>query len=215
VPISKELIAVGQREVVLVLKGRGNHREQLFPLEGAEALREGFGGEYSFTWGKIYDENTDLSEIDYSRPRKRLEQVVTTRTGDNVHFEFGSALLKGAGRYQVRVMCAVWLRWLESPKSTLRIVGHADTVDTEDHNTTLSVMRAKNVQLAIKDVLGAKLAVPDTAMPTVGRGEQEADEDKAARERAVGHRLRDMPDARFRKVEIEMNGQCVLVLWGA
>jgi hypothetical protein len=52
-------------------------------------------------------------------------------------------------------------------------------------------------------------------MPTDGLGEQEADEDKAARERAVGHRLRDTPDARFRKVEIDLNGQCVLVLWGA
>ena len=215
VPISKELIAIGHREVVLVLKGRGNHREQLFPLKGADALREGLGGEYSFTWGRIYDLDTDLSEIDYSRPMKYSQRLVTTRTGDNVHFEFGSALLKGAGRYQVRVLCAIWLRWLESPKSTLHIVGHADTVDTEERNKQLSIMRAKNVRQAIKDVLGAKLAPPDTLMPTDGLGEQEADEDKAARERAVGHRLRDTPDARFRKVEIDLNGQCVLVLWGA
>ena len=61
----------------------------------------------------------------------------------------------------------------------------------------------------------AKLAISDDAMSPVGLGEKEADDDKAAREKAVGHRLRDTPDARFRKVEVELNGQCVLVLWGA
>lgn len=79
----------------------------------------------------------------------------------------------------------------------------------------LSLMRATNVVRAIKGILGPKLAIPDDAIKPLGRGEQEADEDKAARERAVGHRLRDTPDVRFRKVEIELNGQCVLVLWGA
>ncbi len=212
-PVTKELVAVGHREPVLVLRGRGNHREQLFPLKGADALREGLGGEYSFTWGRIYDLDTDLSEIDYSRPMKHSERVVTTRTGDNVHFEFGSALLKGAGRYQVRVLCAIWLRWLESARSTLRIVGHADTVDTKRRNDELSLMRATNVVRAIEGILGPKLAIPD--IKPLGLGKQEADEDKAARERAVGHRLRDTPDVRFRKVEIELNGQCVLVLWGA
>jgi len=214
-PNAKQTLGVGHREVVLVLKGRGNHRDQLFPLEGADALREGLGIEYSFTWGRIYDLDTDLSEIDYSRPMKHSERVVTTRTVDNVHFEFGSALLKGAGRYQVRVLCAIWLRWLESARSTLRIVGHADTVDTKERNDQLSLMRATNVVRAIKGILGPKLAIPDRAITFLGRGKQEADEDKAAREKAIGHRLRDTPDVRFRKVEIELNGQCVLVLWGA
>ncbi len=180
-PNAKGTLGVGHREVVLVLKGRGNHREQLFPLEGADALREGIGTEYSFTWGRIYDLDTDLSEIDYSRPMKHSERVVTTRTGDNVHFEFGSALLKGAGRYQVRVLCAIWLRWLESARSTLRIVGHADTVDTKRRNDELSLMRATNVVRAIEGILGPKLAIPD--IKPLGLGKQEADEDKAARER--------------------------------
>jgi outer membrane protein OmpA-like peptidoglycan-associated protein len=114
----------------------------------------------------------------------------------------------------VRVSCAVWLRWLQSPKSTLRIVGHADTVDTWDHNIQLSKMRSENVRKAIIDVLGPKLAIPGGAITTDGLGEKEADEDKAAKEKAVGHRLRDTPDARFRKVEIELNGQCILILWG-
>jgi outer membrane protein OmpA-like peptidoglycan-associated protein len=173
------------------------------------------GGEYAFTWGRIYELNTDLSEINYSRPMKHSERLVTKRTSDNVHFEFGSALLKGRGRYQVRVFCSVWLRWLESARSMLRIVGHADTVDTREHNTELSVMRAKNVRQAIKDILGPKLAIPDSAIPTDGLGEMEADEDKALRERAIGHPLRDTPDVRFRRVVVELNGQCVLVLWGA
>jgi hypothetical protein len=64
-------------------------------------------------------------------------------------------------------------------------------------------------------VQGPKLAVPNDAITSLGRGEQDADENKAARETAVGHRLRDTPDVRLRKVEIELNGQCVLVLWGA
>jgi outer membrane protein OmpA-like peptidoglycan-associated protein len=211
----KDPIGIGHREVVLDLKGRGNHRDQRLALEGAESLREGIGAEYSFTWGRICDLDTDLSGIDYSRPMKHTKRVVTTRTGDNVHFEFGSALLKGTGRYQVRVMCAVWLRWLESPKSTLHIAGHADTVDTQERNDELSLMRAKNVVNAIKGILGTKLAIPHDAIVAVGRGEQEADEDKAIRERVVGHRMRDTPDARFRKVEVELNGQCVLILLGA
>jgi len=215
VPITKELVAVGARDPVMVLIGRGNHPQQIFPLKGASANREGIGGEYAFSWGRIVDLNEDLSDINYSRPMKHSERLVTKRASDNVHFEFGSALLKGAGRYQVRVFCSVWLRWLESPKSMLRIVGHADTVDTREHNVELSIMRAKNVRQAIKDILGSKLAIPDSAISTDGLGKKEADDDKAAREKAVGHLLRDTPDVRFRRVVVELNGQCVLVLWGA
>jgi len=48
-----------------------------------------------------------------------------------------------------------------------------------------------------------------------GHGEKEADMDKQTQEQAAGHRLRDRPDQRFRRVDVYLNGRCVLVLWSA
>ena len=45
-----------------------------------------------------------------------------------------------------------------------------------------------------------------------GSGEQKADMDKQAQEQAAGHPLRDRPDQKFRRVDVYLNGRCVLVL---
>jgi outer membrane protein OmpA-like peptidoglycan-associated protein len=88
-------------------------------------------------------------------------------------------------------------------------------VDTEERNKDLSEMRAKNVLQAIKDVLGQRFALPAASIVLEGHGEKDADKDKQAQEQAIGHALRDRPDRRFRRVDVYLNGRCVLVLWSA
>jgi outer membrane protein OmpA-like peptidoglycan-associated protein len=214
-PLMKDAVGLGYRDPCLVLKGRGNHPEAFITLHGASQVREGFGAEYDCAVGRIAAIGEDLSKIDYSRPPTRIDLPVDRRESEDVHFDFGSALLKGLGRQQVRIFCARWQRWLGSPLSTLRIVGHADTVDTEERNKDLSEMRAKNVLQAIKDVLGQRFALPAASIVLEGYGEKEADIDKQAQEQAAGHPLRDRPDRRFRRVDVYLNGRCVLVLWSA
>ena len=215
VPVSDQTLGLGNREPALVLIGRGNHPRQIVSLKGANAVREGLGAEYALAWGRIFDLAQDLSKLDYGRVPRRIERLWARKLAESVHFDFGSALLKGIGRAQVRIFCAVWLRWLGSPYSSMCIVGHADTVDTKERNLELSTMRAKNVLQAIRDILGKKLAIPESAITVKGMGETEADEEKTARELAAGRSLPDTPNRLFRRVEVELDGRCVLVLWGA
>jgi outer membrane protein OmpA-like peptidoglycan-associated protein len=122
-----------------------------------------------------------------------------------VHFDLGSAQLKGLGRQAVRICAARWLPWLASKDSVLRVVGQADTVDLPARNQELSQLRARNVQQALVDILGDDLAIVGENLEVKGIGDVQA---------AMVDRD-EMPDRQFRRVDLELNGRSVLVLWSS
>jgi hypothetical protein len=66
-------------------------------------------------------------------------------------------------------------------------------------------MRAKNVKQALKDILGSDLAIPDDTIETQGLGDLEASR----------HNPDETPDLKYRRVDVELNGRCVLTLWSS
>ncbi|HZL17790.1 MAG TPA: OmpA family protein [Polyangia bacterium] len=194
---------VGKRDAALILVGRGNHREIIAPLEGLGARRDGVGAEFALSWGRVLQKGEELDAKDFSRPSRRINYAVEKTDRSETHFILGSALLRSRGT--LRAAAAVWLPWLESAESALRIVGQADTVDTPKRNMDLSEMRAKNVKQALKDILGGDLAIPDNKIQVQGLGDVEASR----------HDLDETPDLKYRRVDVEINGRCVLTLWSS
>ena len=194
---------VGKREAALILVGRGNHPEIIAPLEGLGERRDGIGAEFALSYGRVLQKGEKLDEKDFSRPKRRIDYAVEKTDRSETHFILGSALLRNRGT--LRASAAVWLPWLESTESALKIVGRADTVDTPKRNVDLSEMRAKNVKQALKDILGDDLAIPDAKVETQGLGEVEASR----------HDPDETPDLKYRRVDVELNGRCVLTLWSS
>jgi outer membrane protein OmpA-like peptidoglycan-associated protein len=87
------------------------------------------------------------------------------------HFCFGSSQLTPAARQLLRVVCADQLAALTSPTSDIWIIGHTDRPDKGARNIELSQLRAKNVKIALTDILGDALKVPDDRIHDVGLGE--------------------------------------------
>jgi hypothetical protein len=143
-----------------------------------------------------------LPMIDASTP-------VATQAGDvdaagrrRIHFCFDSAFLTAAGRDSLRQICAEYLPLFQEPRTQLVVVGHADSVGTVGYNLTLSRNRAENTVQAIRDILGRKLQAKHVAVPM---------SELAAR---LG-RKNEVPDPRFRRTDIFLNGHLVLTLGGS
>lgn len=114
------------------------------------------------------------------------------------HFCFDSAVLTPAARQLLRVAAATWRPFLTDSRSALEIIGHADQAGKPAYNMSLSENRAKNVERALRDILGSDLAV--RSLDSKGLGEQQA----------TGGGVR--AGARDRRVEVKLNGFTVLSL---
>ena len=196
----------GKRDAALVLTGRGTHPERIVALEGLGGdYREGIGGEFEVSVGRVFEKGEDLEGKDFSRRTKPIWYAVKKKDKEDVHFDLGSAILKN--RVDLRKCAAIWLPWLESPLSALEIVGQADTVEIRKpgRNQELSEMRANNIKQALKDILGDNLKIPDGKIETKGLGDVEA----------AKHDRPETPDRKFRRVDVNLNGRCVLVLRSA
>lgn len=114
-------------------------------------------------------------DVQEAKLRQRLQNsgVSVTRAGDqitlnmpgNVTFDTNSAHIS-AGFYEVLNSVAIVLN--EYGKTTVDVVGHTDSVGSDDHNQQLSEARARSVAeyLASQKVLPARLLI-------AGRGESQ------------------------------------------
>jgi outer membrane protein OmpA-like peptidoglycan-associated protein len=68
-------------------------------------------------------------------------------------------------------MCASELPVLVQDKADIRVEGFTDRVGTDEYNCRLAKNRAKNIKTAIRDILGEKLAIPDSRTEAVSLGE--------------------------------------------
>ncbi len=188
----------------LVILGSQTHQRLIMELPVSFNKRGGIGAEGAIAFGQIFAPKKTL-DSDYSRNLVTYGVPVGTHDENEVHFKFGSSILEASGRRLVRGFCACWLRWLDSAESELRVVGHADSVDTPQRNLELSRLRAANVVQAMKDALGSKLKVPEQKIKIQPWGECDA----------YLYGEKDLPNRRFRRVDVILDGRCVLTLWGA
>ncbi len=103
-----------------------------------------------------------------------------------VHFGFDTATLDEVGRQVVAEAADEYLR---TGAARVAVTGYADTAGPADYNQALSERRAEAVRREL-----VRLGVPDTAITTAGRGEQDL-----AVPTADG-----VPEARNRRVAIEL-----------
>jgi outer membrane protein OmpA-like peptidoglycan-associated protein len=197
-------IGVGVRDASLVIHGSGTHKEAILALDELKEERTDYGAEFNANWGRIFDLDHVFVEEDFTRRRSRIDYAVRKIAKDETYFDFGCAPLTNTGRTHLRQFAAAWLPWLESAESNLKIVGHADTVDTLEFNKMLSELRAINVRQALRDILGAHLAIPDAHIEWEGQGKEEA--------------LRmGLPDKTkifgARRVDVYLNGRLVVAVW--
>lgn len=178
-----------------------------------EALAAAIGveahAEFGASWGWLgLPDNAMPSEV--RPPTTSYDAEFGDRA--QVHFAFDDAWLNPAARELMRFFCAAELKALSNPDTRLRIIGYTDTTAGDEHNLHLSRLRAQNALQVIKDILGDEFrAHVDEERDLVGRGEGPAREalQKAGRRRTDG-----VPDARFRKVEVEIDGEIRAVLQG-
>jgi outer membrane protein OmpA-like peptidoglycan-associated protein len=148
--------------------------------------------------GRVRRRTTRL--IDWSKPFPE-NQKVTGNLVQATHFCFGSSLLTPAARQLLRVVCADQLAALDSPTSRIWIIGHTDRPGKDPRNQELSMLRAKNVATALKDILGDALnrEVKDSIL-VLGFGEW------LARFKLREDRVRHPAD---RRVDLLINGSLV------
>jgi outer membrane protein OmpA-like peptidoglycan-associated protein len=108
--------------------------------------------------GKISSKR--LPDLDFSSPAIKDYQASSFGLQHDVHFCLDSALLTEDARQALRIMLATELPAFESKTSHVTVFGHTDRVASDAYNLRLSELRAKNVEQAIKDVLGTRLAAP-------------------------------------------------------
>lgn len=152
-------------------------------------------------WGKIHSKS--FPDIDYTTIQVKSDHAVDSGLTQDVHFCLDGAILTEDARQALRIMCANELAAFMSPASRLTINGHTDRIDTPVRNMELSNMRVQNTYLAIKDILGARLAIDPANTVLSGKGETDAIRD-------------NRPDGEinpnYRRVDVILNGRLVLVL---
>lgn len=127
----------------------------------------------------------------------------TAYQGDGrAHFKHDSALLTPGAENLIRKLCANEMFLLLSPKTVITITGHTDMSGTDKYNEGLSKNRANNVKQKIIDVCGKKINA--VIKEPLYKGEELAKKDP----------LKKHYDPRYRRVDIDINGQIVLSLVG-
>ena len=143
-------------------------------------------------------------------------QIENAAGGKNaIGFDFGSALLNGAGRDLVRVLACRELHALMQPRTLLGIVAHADLPDTWKRNVELTHLRAQNTLQAFKDVLGKKLKVDKKHLGITGQGELQAYQDWLSKRIGSGTVAPSTPNPKFRRADITIDGRLTTQLRGA
>ncbi len=163
-------------------------------------------------WGNIGDKS--FPDVDYASDPEQTDYTVAYAMQGDVHFCLDSALLTEPARQALRIVCANELPAFMSSTSSLTIEGHTDRSDPkrdrprkeaerEKYNNVLSELRAQNVLQAIKDILGARFAIPSTKIRIVGRGESEAKKDGRPDGEVNPH---------YRRVDVFLNTRLILRL---
>jgi hypothetical protein len=152
---------------------------------------------------------------------------ITAQGSARAHFDLGSAILTDEGRQALRRLCAAELPWFLRGDTQIVLTAHCDLVrfrrdsralappdslisgddaKTDDpRNKQLAVYRAANVKLAVKDILGDRLKIPDKLLVEDPMGKKEAEEAKKR-----GYEPYRNPHRR--RVDVTMNGRYVLTL---
>jgi outer membrane protein OmpA-like peptidoglycan-associated protein len=151
--------------------------------------------------GKIQDR--PFPKIDYTTFTVKTDYAVSYGLTKQVHFCLDSAALSAEARRAIRVMCANELAAFGSPDSHLTITGHTDRIAKPEYNRELSQLRADNALLAVKDVLGRRLRIPEANIRATGKGEELATKDG---------RQDGEVNPTYRRVDIILNGRLVLTL---
>lgn len=192
----------------MILDGDGTLPKLHIDLSGVMfKLGAGLGGETGGAFGQIVsfafspkpDKDFSGKQFDYARE-------VQFKAKTNIHFACGDAFLTDEARQILRIFCAEELFSFNSALSRLTIVGHADRTDTEERNLELSELRAKNTELAIRDILGNNLKILNGRIKSIGLGEEEHAKVKPNSPEAV--------DPSFRKVDIILNSRLSVTLQG-
>ena len=99
-------------------------------------------------------------------------ELVAEQFIKNLEFAFDSAELTGADQDELSdVVAAIELHrpLLQSDVAVVDVIGHTDSIGSEEYNQGLSVRRAS----AVADYLAAEGDVPRTTINVIGRGESQ------------------------------------------
>lgn len=163
------------------------------------------GAELGFSAGRILKIGNKFPKRTFETRIPSTDYAVDAKANAQVHFALGDAFLTPQGRQLLRIFCAAELATLTVAGSSLDLEGHADRIDTAQRNNELSLLRAKNVVQAVKDVLGSALSITDDRIATRGLGERRA---------AEAHDLDGSVNPNFRKVEIVLDGRLSVTFVG-
>ncbi len=224
----------------MIIYGRGS-KEPLFGDFGGwtDQIGSGAAVEVSFgflKWGWMWDPDakdekeeeqvTEVVDVTTEYVFEFVEKKLADKTGQvdlppwgRVDYGLGDSILTPDARRRLRWLCAKELAQLSLADSELRIVGHADTLDTEQRNAELSEFRAVNALQAMKDILGSSLKIPDKAIKWCGMGEKRAREEAAVqfkeRSAAINEDRDQIAASHWRRVEIRINNRLAFTLRAA
>lgn len=159
------------------------------------------GAEVSESGGYLFGGRDEaIAHARASRPRSVSG---TYGAGTEAHFAVDDPSLTAPGWQALRQTCALHRAMLTNTSGAISITGYASPAGRDDHNRTLSNLRARNTLQAIRDIMGGDLGVPPERQAYEGLGEAPA--------RAAGVPDGEESDA-WRKVEVSFNGTVVLTL---
>jgi outer membrane protein OmpA-like peptidoglycan-associated protein len=157
---------------------------------------------------RLRDRNKPPNVIDLSRDVKTDVSVARSLSAQT-HFCLGSHVLSEAAVQALRIVCARELPLLMSPQSFLTVIGHADTLGRGRYdNEALSQRRADSVVRAMRDILGARLRIPDDGkhIRKIAAGDKYAAQESGPKTTAA---------PKHRRVQVFLNGVLVLTLYGS
>lgn len=188
-------------------RNRGTFRAEFLDTKlglQKKADKPKFEGELSLY--KMYigedDATADAVRIEAAKiPKDYNQKFGTKRATFNGH---DSAFLTPDARQLLRIMCASELVVLERDDVKITVEGHTDRTGDTDHNECLAENRAKNVKLALRDIMGRKLIIADAGIKAKGLGESLAESE------AGDYDTKENPS--YRGVRILINGRVVIKL---
>lgn len=149
----------GKREdgnLVFLVEGSGTAGDLKMTFDSVET--DASSMDVGVGWG-IVEDLDDEDVIHYEFPQMPVvDYSAHYDAGDLVQFQLGSATVTKTGRDFLRLFAADELALLRDPLAHVRIDGFADRVGPRPYNLQLSEMRAKNIEQALRDILGDDLA---------------------------------------------------------